>query len=114
MATKRLSMRQLRDILRLKFEHGLSHREIARTCSVGVGTVSEYLKRAKWAGVSWPLPDDLDDTALEARLFSRPAGPASPRAQPDFVAIHRELRRPGVTLQLLLSPPMVRVSRSPI
>ena len=69
MPTKRLPMRQLRDILRLKFEYGLSHRAIARTCSVGLGTVSEYLGRADRAGICWPLPEELDDTALEGKLF---------------------------------------------
>jgi transposase len=101
MPTKRLPMRQLRDILRLKFEYGLSHRAIARTCSVGLGTVSEYLGRADRAGICWPLPEELDDTALEAKLF-----PSSPqcdlsRPRPDVAHIHQELKRPGVTLQLL-------------
>ena len=70
-------MRQLRDILRLKFESGHSHRAIARECSVGVGTVSEYVGRAKRAGITWPLPEELDDTALEAKLF--PSRPRLPR-----------------------------------
>ncbi len=101
MATKRLPMRQLRDILRLKFASGHSHRAIARSCSVGVGTVSEYVGRAKRAGLTWPLPEELDDTALEAKLFpSRPESD-SRRPLPDVAQIHQELKRPGVTLQLL-------------
>ena len=63
-------MRRLRELLRLKYEAGLSHRAIAQACAVGLGTVSEYLARATAAGVAWPLPDDLDDAALEARLFA--------------------------------------------
>ena len=101
MTMKRLRMRQLRAILRLKFESGLSHRAIARACAVGVGTVSEYVGRARRAGVSWPLPEELDDAALEAKLFPAPAGGDSPRPRPDVVWIHQELKRPGVTLQLL-------------
>ena len=101
MAAKRLQMRQLREILRLRFEAGLPHRAIARSCSIGLGTVSEYLQRAASAGLSWPLPDGLDDAALEARLFARPGLPEAPRSLPDFAWIHRELRRPGVTLQVL-------------
>ena len=101
MAAKRLQMRQLREILRLRFEAGLPHRAIARACSVGAGTVSEYLQRAANAGLSWPLPDDLDDATLEARLFAKPGPPETPRSLPDFAWTHRELRRPGVTLQLL-------------
>ncbi len=73
-------MRQLRDILRLKFESGHSHRAIARACSVGVGTVSEYVGRAKRAGITWPLPEELDDTALEAKLF--PPRPESDLRRP--------------------------------
>lgn len=101
MAAKRLRMRQLREILRLRFEAGLPHRAIARACSVGLGTVSEYLQRAADAGVSWPLPEGLDDATLEGRLFTRPGRSETPRSPPDFAWVHRELRRPGVTLQLL-------------
>ena len=83
MATKRLPMRQLRDILRLKFESGLSHRAIARACSVGVGTVSEYVGRANRAGITWPLPEELDDAALEAKLFPLSPQCDSSRPRPD-------------------------------
>ena len=101
MAPKRLPMRHLREILRLKHEGRLSHRAIAGACSVGVGTVSEYARRVKEAGLSWPLPEDLDDTALEARLFKQPFDTGITRQDPDFGWVHREQRRPGVTLQLL-------------
>jgi transposase len=93
-------MRQLREILRLKQEQGLHHRAIARACGVGVGTVSEYLRRVKAAGLGWPLPPELDEAALEARLFP-PAGPVRERVAPDPAWIHQELRRVGVTLHLL-------------
>ena len=73
MAATRLLMRRLRELLRLKYEAGLSHRAIALACAVGLGTVSEYLTRAAAAGMRWPLPADLDDAALEARLFARAA-----------------------------------------
>lgn len=93
-------MRRIREILRLKWERGLAHREIARACSVGVGTVSEYVRRARAVGLSWPLSEDLDDAVLEARLFSAPS-PSSGKAPPDVAWIHQELKRKGVTLQLL-------------
>ena len=87
MAATRLLMRKLRDILRLKYEAGLSHRAIARACSTGVSTVSVHLQRAIAAGVRWPLPADLDDAALEARLFASPGViPAGPRPLPDWRA----------------------------
>ena len=62
MGTRRLSMRQLREILRLKHEQKLSHRAIARACRVGVGTVSEYVRRAARAGLEWPLPEELENS----------------------------------------------------
>jgi transposase len=93
-------MRKLREILRLKYERQMRHRAIARACGVGVGTVSEYVSRARQAGLSWPLPADLDDGTLEARLFTLPA-PQRERIPPEVARIHQELRRVGVTLRLL-------------
>ena len=93
-------MRKIREILRLKYEQGLSHREIAQACAIGAGTVSRYLRKTTARGVGWPLPAELDDAALEADLFPRPA-PVRNRALPDCAYIHRELKQNGVTLQLL-------------
>jgi transposase len=93
-------MRQIREVLRLKHEKGLSQRAIARACGLGSGTVSEYLGRGKGAGLCWPLPAEMDDAALEARLFPRPEA-GRERVQPDLLHIHQELRRAGVTLYLL-------------
>lgn len=100
MGAKRLPMRQIREILRLKYERGLRHRAIARACGVGVGTVSEYVHRAERSGLRWPLPPELDEAALEARLFTPPE-PGRERIPPDLVWIHQELKRVGVTLHLL-------------
>src|SRR3990170_8249121 len=98
MGTRRLPMRKLREILRLKYEKRLRHRAIARACGVGVGTVSEYVGRAERAGLQWPLPEDLDDAALEARLFARPVvSQARDRVVPDWSQLHQELKRAGVT-----------------
>jgi transposase len=95
-------MRKLRDVLRLKYEAGLPQRAIAQACGLGLGTVTTYLQRATAAGLTWPLPDDLDDGALEARLFTRPASPqTSDRPLPEWLELHRELKKPGVTLMLL-------------
>ena len=94
-------MRRLRDVLRLKYEAGLPQRAIARACGVGLGTVSTYLQRATAAGVTWPLRDDLDDGALEARLFPRATAVATDRVVPHWIELHQELKRPGVTLMLL-------------
>ena len=66
-------MRQVREVLRLKHQLGLTHRAVAKACSVGLGTVTLYLQRAEELGLGWPLPAELDDAALEARLFPRAA-----------------------------------------
>ena len=98
---KRLPMRKIKEALRLQAA-GLSKRQIAASLGFGRTAVREYLERARCAGLSWPLPDDLDNAALEQRLFqSSQATSGSKRPRPDWPVIHRELRRAGVTLSLL-------------
>jgi transposase len=97
MAARRHSMRKAKEILRMKYELCLPHRSIARSLHVSIGTVSEYLAKAKDVGVSWPLPAEMDDAQLEAQLFPRPAG-TQKRTEPDYSNIHEELRGTGVTL----------------
>ena len=102
MPRERLSMRKIKEVLRLRFEHGLSHRAIATSCGIGITSAREYVVRAKAAGLVWPLAEALDDGALEAVLFPPPPRPgAVERVVPDWPQVHRELRRKGVTLQLL-------------
>jgi hypothetical protein len=94
-------MRKIKEVLRLHFEAGLSERQISKICVLGKGTVRRFLQRAEAAGLSWPLPS-LDDAALERQLFPPPPPPsAGQRPQPDYAAIHKELKGPNVTLQLL-------------
>ena len=101
MPQERLPMRKIRDVLRLKAS-GMSKRQIAASLSVSSTTVLNCLRRAAAVGQDWPLPDDLTDEVLESRLYPpAPAVPAGQRPQPDWAAIHRELKRPGVTLLLL-------------
>ena len=102
MPAERLSMRQIRDVLRLCFAAKLPQRAIARSLGLSQGAISRYLSRARAAGIAWPLPEDLDDERLEAVLFPPPSGtPADQRPMPDWAWVHRELRRPDVTLALL-------------
>jgi len=102
MSQKRLSMRKIEEILRLKFEKGLTHREIARSCGVSPATVSDYVMRAKVAGLRWPLPERMGEEEVEERLFPACAKQTSREiAQPDWAQIHQELRRKSVTLSLL-------------
>ncbi len=97
----RLPMRKIRDVLRLSAA-GMSKRKIAASLGVSATAAGECIRRAQRAGLTWPLPDGVTDEALERRLFPPPAVTAKDRRpQPDWAAIHRELRRRGVTLQLL-------------
>jgi transposase len=102
LAAERLSMRKLREILRLHLEKGLGPRAIARSLSVSPGTVSGYLGRVRVAKLTWPLPPELDeDVALTRLLFAdeRKARPGRP--EPDWGRLHLELRKKHVTKQLL-------------
>lgn len=102
MPTERLSMRRIRDLLRLKYAQGLSSRAIASSLSISKGAVGAYLSRVRAAGLSWPLPPDLDDDALELLLFPGQVCSRVPeRPLPDWGAVDRELRRKGVTRALL-------------
>lgn len=97
-------MRKIKEVLRLKHEHGLSDRQIALTCGIARSTVGEYLMRARAAGITWPMAG-LDDAAVEARLFPERRGKAKanqPRPMPNFAEIHKELQsHKHVTLQLV-------------
>ena len=102
MPRPRSAMRKMREVLRLTFAEGLSRRRVGAALRMPYTTVTDYLDRARRAGLGWPLPEDLDETALEARLFTSAALPPGPtRPVPDWPTVHRELRRKGVTLQLL-------------
>ena len=102
MPRKRVSMKKIREVLRLKWELGLGDRDIALSCKVSKGTVTNYLRRAEAAGLSWPLDEALDDTQLEALLF-KPVKVSSSdeRPKPDWEGVHKEKQRKGVTLFLL-------------
>jgi transposase len=93
-------MRRIRDVLRLSAA-GMSKRQIAASLGVSATAAGECIRRARRAGLAWPLPDELSDEELERRLYPLPTAAKDRRPRPDWAAIHRELRRPGVTLQLL-------------
>ena len=103
MAAPRVAMRNIKECLRLKFEAGLSHEKIARALQLSKGVVSKYIAAARVAGLDWPALVAMDEAALAAALFA-PTSTNKPRGErvlPDVLSIHRELRRKGVTLQLL-------------
>ncbi|HEY0580936.1 MAG TPA: IS21 family transposase [Chloroflexota bacterium] len=95
-------MRQITEVLRLNAQ-GLSYRQISQSVGISASTVQSYLGRAQRAGLSWPLPSDVDDAALESRLFTRTEEELRPgRPEPNWLEVHREHKRgKHVTLQLL-------------
>ncbi|HLF13022.1 MAG TPA: IS21 family transposase, partial [Gammaproteobacteria bacterium] len=93
-------MRKIREVLRLKHEARLSDREIGRAIGSSRSTVQECLRRAREAGIGWPLPPEVDEAALSARLYRRVV-PLSTVVAPDFAEVHKELARRGVTRLLL-------------
>ncbi len=103
MTQERLSLRTIREILRLKYENHLSNRAIARACRVSNSTVGEYLVRAERSGVKWPLGENCGENELYAKLFPEEEKTAvvSERPVPNWEEVHRELSRHGVTLLLL-------------
>ncbi len=101
MATERLSMRQIREILRQKWTLGRTHRQVAEALRVGLGTVSTVERRARAAGLNWDQVKTLSDEGLEARVYGPPTPPTHHRAVPDCAYLHAERRKPGVTLELL-------------
>ena len=102
MPGERVSMRNIREVLRLHLGQGLPQRVIAQSLRLGLGTVNGYAARARRAGLGWPLPEGLDDERLEALLFPPMSQvPVELRPLPDWAWVHRELRRPSVTLALL-------------
>ena len=101
MPRPRSTMRQIREVLRLSLEERLSNRQIMAAVGLPYTTVWHYLDRARRAGLTWPLPEQIDDAELEARLFVAAAAAMLVRPLPDWNHVHVELRRPGVTLMLL-------------
>ena len=101
-AKRGLTMRQLRYLLRLHHDR-VSTREIGRLLGVARSTIQDNLKRAAAAGLQWPLPEEATDDVLEQRLFGRTdfAAGRRRRVEPDWAALARELKRPGVSMMIL-------------
>lgn len=101
MTAERVPMRKLREVIRLKLEMNLKGREIGRSCGLSPSTVSHYLGRIAVAKLSWPLPPELDDEALNRLLFPQEGHPVISRPEPEWCVIHQELKRKHVTKSLL-------------
>lgn len=100
MPAQRMTMRKIKDVLRLKLEARLSHEQIAMALNISKGVVAKYAGLANAAGLDWALIADLDETQLEHRLLNKPVK-RSDYMLPDYGRIHQELQRKGVTLMLL-------------
>ena len=103
MPAERVPMRQAREIIRLKFSAGMATREIARRLGLAPSTVRETLSRLEGAGLSWPLREGVSDAELEAALYANRRSKRGHRlhAEPDWPAVHRELKRKHVTLVIV-------------
>src|SRR5215831_12846703 len=104
MSAPRVSMHLVKEVLRLSAA-GLSQRQIGRSLQLSHGVVGKYQAAAQRAGLSWPLPAELDEATLSKRLWQQAANPTANHqrrhALPDFVAIHAQLKEKGVTRLLL-------------
>ena len=94
-------MRKVRDVLRLKHTLGMSLRQISEATGVGKTVVGEYVRRAGVIGITWPVPEEIDDAELERRLFPVPGETAAPRPAIDWRQVHEEMKRRSMTLVLL-------------
>src|ERR1700756_2139154 len=101
MPRRRLDMGKIREVLGLALGEERSRRQVSAASGVPLTTVNDYLRRAASAGLKWPLPGGLDDAGLEALLYPPAAPSVVSRRAPDWDRVHKELRRKGVTLQLL-------------
>jgi transposase len=95
-------MRKLREVLRLRYSAELSIRQISASTKISIGSIQTILKLGEQHRLSWPLPDTLDDQALALLFYpASDAKPSSKLEQPVWPEIHRELKKKGVTKQLL-------------
>ena len=103
MPAERVAMRQAREIIRLKFSASVPTREIARRLGLAPSTVRETLNRLESAGLVWPLPEGMGDADLEEALYANRRSKRGHRRhpEPDWPAVHRELKRKHVTLLIV-------------
>ena len=102
MPKERLSMRKIKEVLRLKYENELSDSKIAQSLCIARSTVFEYINRAKGAGISWPIPEGMDEAKLERQLFpARQDTFFEHRAEPDWESVYQELKGAHVTKTLV-------------
>jgi transposase len=100
MPAQRMTMRKTREIIRLRLGKNLSQQQVAQNCNCSQSTVHDCMARVKLAGLSWPLPEELDDEKLQQMLYPKSLA-ASHKPEPDYKQVHLEFAKKGVTLELL-------------
>jgi lambda repressor-like predicted transcriptional regulator len=102
MSAKRIAMRKLREVLRLSYSAGLSIRKISASTKISVGSIQNILKLAVQLKITWPLPEDWDDQTLALKFYPRSdAQPSAKFQEPVWTNVHMELKKKGLTKQLL-------------
>jgi len=102
MSAKRTAMRKLREVLRLSYSAGLSIRKISASTKISVGSIQNILKLAEQLKITWPLPEDWDDQTLVLKFYPRSdAQPSAKFQEPVWTDVHMELKKKGLTKQLL-------------
>ena len=101
MARKRMSIRVIKEILRLRFSRNLSIRLISQSVNRSSTAVHNMVRKAEKANLCWPVPEDIDDDKLERMLYAKPGDTSKRKAVPDWASINHELEQLGTTRQLL-------------
>lgn len=101
MSRKRLTMRQIKEVLRQYYELHLNGAAISQSTGIPRSTIRDYLRRFKASNLIWPLPSDVDNDKLNELLFPVKKASKKELLAPNWEAVHRELKRKGVTLQIL-------------
>ena len=103
MAQERLTVRKIKEILRLKYEAELSNRAIAGACKVSNSTVGDYIRRAKATGISWPV-GEVDEQELYEKLFPEKKKKESPeRPMPNWEEVQKEIRQKGGNAAIIVA-----------
>ena len=98
---KRTAMRKIRDVLRLHYESKLSNQQIADALRISKTNVFNSIARFKKSEITWPIPEGMSDTELEAGIYGKESSKGKEGIVPDLEYIHEELSRPHMTLELL-------------